>query len=84
MPTFIIRSPTSQSSGYPIVVTRLCRPRTRCNPHLLMTYGIKLTDVVPFRTVKCSLLLLLLLLLLLCNLIEEKENEDLEIREYRK
>ena len=32
--TFLIRSATSQSSSYPIVLTRLGRPRFRPNPHL--------------------------------------------------
>ena len=34
MSNFLIRSPTSQSSSYPIVLTRLGGPRSRPNPHL--------------------------------------------------
>ena len=34
MSTFLIRSSTYQSSSYPIVLTRLSRPRSRPNPHL--------------------------------------------------
>ena len=34
MSTFLIRSATSQSSSYPIVLTRLGGPRSRPNPHL--------------------------------------------------
>ena len=34
MSTFLIRSVTSQSSSYPIVLTRLGGPRSRPNPHL--------------------------------------------------
>ena len=32
--TFLIRSSTSQSSSYPIVLTRLGGPRSRSNPYL--------------------------------------------------
>jgi len=34
MSTFLIRSATSQSSSYPIVLTRLAEPLSRPNPHL--------------------------------------------------
>ena len=34
MSTFLIRSATSQSRSYPIVLTRLGGPRSRPNPHL--------------------------------------------------
>ena len=34
MSTFLIRSVTSQSSSYPIVLTRLGGPRSRPNTHL--------------------------------------------------
>ena len=34
MSTFLIRSATSQSSSYPIVLTRLGGPRSRSNPDL--------------------------------------------------
>ena len=34
MSTFLIRSATSQSSSYPIVLMRLSGPRSRPNPHL--------------------------------------------------
>ena len=34
MSNFLIRSATSQSSSYPIVLTRLGGPRSRPNPHL--------------------------------------------------
>ena len=34
MSTFLIRSATSQSSSYPIVLTMLGGPRSRPNPHL--------------------------------------------------
>ena len=34
MSTLLIRSATSQSSSYPIVLTRLGGPRSRSNPHL--------------------------------------------------
>ena len=34
MSTFLIRSATSQSSSYPVVLTRLGGPRSRPNPHL--------------------------------------------------
>ena len=34
MSTFLIRSATSQSNSYPIVLTRLGGPRFRPNPHL--------------------------------------------------
>ena len=33
MSTFLIRSATSQSSSYPIVLTKLGGPRSRPNPH---------------------------------------------------
>ena len=34
MSTSLTRPATSQSSSYPIVLTRLGRPRSRSNPHL--------------------------------------------------
>ena len=39
MSTFLIRSASSQSSSYPIVLTRLGGPRSRPNPHPLIQYN---------------------------------------------
>ena len=39
MSTFLIRSVTSPSSSYPIVLARLGGPRSRSNPHLKLCKG---------------------------------------------
>ena len=51
MLTFLIRSATSQSSGYPIVLKRLGGPHSRPNPHFKINnknnpYALQPTDAL--------------------------------------
>ena len=52
MSNFLIRSATSQSSNYPIVLTRLGGPHSRHNPHL--KFVEMLSDMLTPRPIRRS------------------------------
>ena len=48
--TFLIRSATSQTSSYPIVLTRLGGPRSRPNPHIIIIIIIIIINIIIITT----------------------------------
>ena len=53
MSTFLIRSATSQSSSYPIVLTRLGGPRATPNPHLKFVEVPGIEAATSWSVVRC-------------------------------
>ena len=60
MSTFLIRSATSPSSSYPIVLTRLGGPRSRPNPHFLKFVEVPVFEpATPWLVVRHHVLLII-------------------------
>ena len=62
MSIFLIRSATSHSSSYPIVLTRLCGPRSRPNPHLKCVEVPGIEPATPWTVVRHANVILVFLI----------------------